>query len=405
MYSSNRINTTVCRDTLSQPLTTNTGCVQGSISGPGLFAAFIDALLLLLDNYHVNKLAYVDDVCIYCPYAHVRDFRQVIQPALDAISEWREQNNMKPSPSKTQVVLYGESPGTTADLTLAGSTIGTHSTAKFLGCDLDHELNLRGHYARVISKGRNKLSSIRALSYGPSAISGRTIKLLTTLFVTSVLGYCSGPLLACLPPDCPTLQAVDSFIAEVSACCLGLPRRVNRVGLSLESGIPTALDMRDAGAASLYAAALSKVGSDSILAARLQDGDHYWIHAGKEVFRRVGIQEDWIEREAIDHCLTRCIMHERAQRTTYHKAPETGRVCGWWHRLYADAAFSKCGSATTAIAYRDGCSINSCVTGALKCADPDAAEMTAIGNAVEYYCRWARHRQRSTGVIIYTDSR
>jgi pterin-4a-carbinolamine dehydratase len=132
------------------------GVIQGSVLGPILFLLFIADI-----NEHipvgVELLKYADDILIYCMQA-VKDAEKLdrlTQQAADGILKWCETNRMRLNKNKCQELIVpataSQTP-TTTPIQLDDSPIQLVTSYKYLGVQLNSDLEWRQHWEYILPK-------------------------------------------------------------------------------------------------------------------------------------------------------------------------------------------------------------------------------------------------------------
>ena len=147
------------------------GMKQGSILSPHLFNVFINDLLLKLEssnhgvriqNFHLNVLAYADDLNLLCTTA------SGLQALIDLCEAYAHKWRMRFNPTKTNIICIGKQSLKTPPLwTLGDTQVELSEDAVVLGVTFTSSLHSAPHVKSRIRKcqqGMFKLSSM-GLSY------------------------------------------------------------------------------------------------------------------------------------------------------------------------------------------------------------------------------------------------
>ena len=183
------------RTFLSPPTTKKFGIPQGSVISPTLFLIMIDEIATNINTLfrHTHHSIFADDVAIWCVHQSIDRSAQVVQMALNKISEWCDTWGLKISGEKSTSVVFTRSnrsmPRLHNPLTINGDIIPELSFHTFLGITLDFRLTFRIHTNRIRTKAQRRLNILRALSSTQWGGDRRTLTLLFNSLIRSTLEY------------------------------------------------------------------------------------------------------------------------------------------------------------------------------------------------------------------------
>ena len=86
-----------------------TGVPQGGVLSPSLFNLYLSDIPTPA-NPLINLTGYADDITITATHTNYRTAETILQPYLDSITNWAEQNNLILNTSKTQTTLFTPDP-------------------------------------------------------------------------------------------------------------------------------------------------------------------------------------------------------------------------------------------------------------------------------------------------------
>ena len=124
---------------------------QGSLLGVLFFQLQINAMSKCLK--FCNSILYADDTTIYVIGRNIQFMKSKLQSDMTAVSEWLSMNQLKLNVKKTKLVYFnkeGLSPH--INVIMEGEEIECVRSFKFLGVDLDNQLNFCDHANAVHSQ-------------------------------------------------------------------------------------------------------------------------------------------------------------------------------------------------------------------------------------------------------------
>ena len=182
------------------------GVVQGSVLGPILFLLFIMDINDVLPS-EVNLQKYADDILTYIIGDKALE-NELPQNIVDAVNNWCVKNKMRLNTTKCKimVVCNGTVANPPAPIHLNGDVLEPVYSYKYLGVDLNGQLNWNQQWKRVLSK----MSSIPYLLKRLRQL-GFSQKIRTTVYKSMGLSHIiySAPLLTSVNSD--TKDEISSF--------------------------------------------------------------------------------------------------------------------------------------------------------------------------------------------------
>ena len=129
----------------SEQFAAPTGVPQGSCLSPHLFNIFISDICKFIPD-GVRYLVYADDLKLYCPIISGESVA-LLQGAIDGVSSWCKKNGMILSPSKCQVLKYGN---IEANYVLNGEALPVSAVTRDLGINISPQLDFCVHIAQTV---------------------------------------------------------------------------------------------------------------------------------------------------------------------------------------------------------------------------------------------------------------
>ena len=192
------------------------GIGQGTIIGPIVFLIYINNIVNMLPNVHINM--YVDDCILYCTGNNWPNVRECLQEGLIGFDTWCRTYNMVLNVSKSKcLVISSRSKLSRIDYgqCLCVRNIFLEYVKKFcyLGVYLDSEMSLTPlilHGKKVVSNRAKILSKIRKYINSRCAVS------IYKQTILPLLDYSGFLLMSCNKSDPHDLQIIENNILRTS---------------------------------------------------------------------------------------------------------------------------------------------------------------------------------------------
>nr|CAH7742070.1 unnamed protein product [Callosobruchus chinensis] len=207
------------------------GIPQGSPLSVLLFAISINTLS------EIQKTIFVDDLAIFYSSRSIEDIENVLQPAVNRLSEKASNLGLKFSPSKTKCLHFCRlrSPHNEPKLKLDNQEIEIKETAKFLGLTWDKKLNWHEHIKNITKKCNKALNKMRVLANVNWGSDRETLLKIYKSLVLSKMDYGS---IFYSSARKSQLKLLDTIQASGLRLALGAFRTSPIAALCSEAGIP-----------------------------------------------------------------------------------------------------------------------------------------------------------------------
>jgi hypothetical protein len=199
-------------DCLSPAYIAASGVPQGSILGPRLFTASLDALLDLSLPSNVRLFLYADDVLIVARTV-TEEERASLQSAADDVVRKLGQLGMSINTAKSQLLhaSLAPRPPPAPRLTLLGSPVEAKPLLRYLGVTFDSRLSFGPHWTTLTAHCKRALGALARLVH-------REPRALRHLFRERIVGLLLHSAPFCPPSTCAAyarLQSLGSYAARL----------------------------------------------------------------------------------------------------------------------------------------------------------------------------------------------
>ena len=168
-YLSNRKQYVQIGDVLSSMQYIKTGIPQGSIVGPLFFSIYINDIVKCTEKF--NCILYADDTTLNSTIdsfgKEIHIIERNISAELQKISKWLELNRLQLNTEKSKFMLFHmpQKSIPNLQLTISGSIIEHVTQFKFLGLNIDSNLNWKAHLSAVSTKVSRVIGLLHKLKY------------------------------------------------------------------------------------------------------------------------------------------------------------------------------------------------------------------------------------------------
>ena len=171
-------------------ISTNKGCVQGSIGGPILWNLLLDPLLQGLTERGDYCQAFADDIVLVIDGDTALEVQRQANAALAYVGEWGVKNKLKFAPHKTQAMVVTKKLKFDEPLlSMGGVGIAMSKDIKILGVTIDSCLTFNKHIANICKKIVSiygQLSRAAKISWG---LHADVIRVIYTAVIEPVAMY------------------------------------------------------------------------------------------------------------------------------------------------------------------------------------------------------------------------
>ena len=225
-YLSNRTQSVIIGESVSESEPLSYGVPQGSVLGPILFLIYTSTIVFLLDAHGVSYHFYADDSQLYILIDDIEHAKEIIVQLLMDIKKWMCERKLKLNDRKTEIMLVkgnlrGGQIEEFGSLDLGDFQLTPVPCAKNLGVVFDSALNFKSHVGSLV---RNCNFHIRNLYSVRRFMHRENIVSLVHSLILSKVDYCNS-LFVGLPNV--TLKKIQSVMNRAARLITLLPPRVS----------------------------------------------------------------------------------------------------------------------------------------------------------------------------------
>jgi hypothetical protein len=164
------------------------GVPQGSVLRPALWNIFYDGLLDTHLPDGTQTIAYADDVAVLATARNANGIEEIMNPALEVISDWISSHGLQLAVHKTEaVMLTNKNVFTNPNITVDGTNVEIKKSVVYLGVELDQRLSFTAHIARAAKSAINTSRAIARLMPNTGGPMAKNRKLLASVVQSKLL--------------------------------------------------------------------------------------------------------------------------------------------------------------------------------------------------------------------------
>ena len=152
-------------DTYSSFQTINQGVPQGSVLGPLFYIIYANDLVDVVKNCKVAM--YADDTVLYTANKNFEKSVIEMQSDMSSLSFWCQNNGVDANTDKTMVMTFGSSKTLKSlpdfEIKFNNTPLLVTTSYKYLGMELDSQLNYNKHVSKIISSVSGKLKQFQRM--------------------------------------------------------------------------------------------------------------------------------------------------------------------------------------------------------------------------------------------------
>lgn len=217
-YLSQRSQSVVIEDSVSESARLKYGVPQGSVLGPLLFTLYMAPLCDILRQHSISFHCYADDTQIYISF-RPQDVSLACVLAENCIRDvrtWMAQNFLCLNDSKTEVIVFGSRQNlaklSPVKLTIGEAVVEEVDNVRNLGAILDKTLSMKNHINKLCQSAWLHLRKIKQIK---SYLDPKSLETLIHSYITSKLDFMNSLLYGIPDYQIKQLQRVQNAAARL----------------------------------------------------------------------------------------------------------------------------------------------------------------------------------------------
>ena len=138
---------------------------QGSVLGPLLFILYVNDMRNALQT--IPRL-FADDICLFLTAKNIVDLEIIGNSELSSLKNWMDTNKLTVNPTKSNLIVVNpklRAPQIQFSLLYDDTCIGNDKSLKYLGVELDQELNFSPHLTKIENKLSQNIGKMTKLKH------------------------------------------------------------------------------------------------------------------------------------------------------------------------------------------------------------------------------------------------
>ena len=214
---------TTYNNTKSPQKQIKTGVPQGGVLSPTLFNIYTSDIPIPQNKPEVSIITYADDITCSSTHVHTNIATQNIQPPLEHIKTWANENNLQLNAHKTTTTLFTPDPAehkTIPNIHINNTLLPHARNPKILGLTLDTQLTYTPHINIAVGKARKTINILKAISGTQWGKQKETIIHTYKAITRPILEYAStiwSPIIS--DTNIQKLQAIQNAALRIATGC------------------------------------------------------------------------------------------------------------------------------------------------------------------------------------------
>jgi hypothetical protein len=172
-----------------------TGVPQGGVLSPILFSIFINDMIeerTVFKKHEVHSNLFADDLASSCASKKPIVIEQTMNLFLKKLEKWLFTWRLDMNPKKCQYIIFGKNASKNqmeVKLKLFDDLIPKSNSIKFLGINLDYQMNFNSCVNKIVAKCNVRLNVLKILSNKSWCLSSETLKCVYFSLIRSIIEY------------------------------------------------------------------------------------------------------------------------------------------------------------------------------------------------------------------------
>lgn len=214
------------------PRSKDSGLVQGGILSPILFTIFTIEIGTLIRKY-ARIIQYADDFAIYSAHKNIDVCKEKLQNALREVQTWTQSTGMEISLPKLRLIAFSKRKRKEISVIYNNKIITQVRHTKFLGVDLDEQLNFKVHSEKMVQKADKLVRIMRVMCSTKEGAHPAIMLSFYRATLRSIFDY------GCMFFDMANAECLKKLDVKQAAAikvCLGVLKSTPNMAVCIESG-------------------------------------------------------------------------------------------------------------------------------------------------------------------------